>query len=220
MIDLNHVYKTYPGPVHAISDLSFSIGKGEFVFLTGRSGAGKSTLFKLLCGFEMATSGTISVGRQDLSSLKDVSAYRRKIGVVFQDFKLIRDASVFYNVSLPLLNRGDSTAAIQKRVLTMLEKVGLSHVANAHPSTLSGGEQQRAALARALIHQPDLVIADEPTGNLDPALSLEIMEIFKTACVQGTTLFVATHDHNLLKFGDRVLNLDKGRMQHSAGAHL
>ncbi len=201
MIEFSHVYKTYPGPVHALKNIDLSIEKGEFVFLTGPSGSGKTTLFKMMSAFDKVTSGMIQVAGYDLSGLgeSEVPFFRRKIGVVFQDFKLLKNRNLFENVAMPLQVRGDRPQQIQTRVSDILEQVGLSHKAYQLPEFVSGGEQQRTAIARALIHQPGVLIADEPTGNLDPRLSEEIMDLLERVCAQGTTVFVATHDHEMVK---------------------
>lgn len=201
MIQLQHVYKTYLGPVHALRDVNLDIQKGEFVFLTGPSGAGKTTLFKLLSAYDKPTSGQVRVSGYDLEKLssREVPFFRRKIGVVFQDFKLLKDQTVFENVALPLQILRQTESQIKKKVYGALDVVGLGHRWDFHPEQISGGEKQRVAIARALIHQPEVLIADEPTGNLDPQLSSEIMGLFEKINAQGTTLVIATHDHSFLK---------------------
>ena len=201
MIKFSHVYKTYPGPVHALKNIDLEVEKGEFVFLTGPSGSGKTTLFKMMSAFDKVTSGQIDIAGYDLKKIseKEVPFFRRRIGVVFQDFKLLKDRTLIENISLPLMVRGDRRQQIERRAYEILEQVGLSHKAQQLPEFVSGGEQQRTAIARALIHQPGVLIADEPTGNLDPRLSEEIMDLLEHVCAQGTTVFVATHDHEMVK---------------------
>ncbi len=216
MISFSHVYKTYPGPVHALRDITVEIQKGEFLFLTGKSGAGKTTLFRMISAFDKPSSGQVQVAGYDLAAIRanEVPFYRRKIGVVFQDFRLLRGRSVFENVALPLEIRGDRVQGLNRRVDDMLDHVGLILKKNAPIEQLSGGEQQRVAIARALIHQPGVLIADEPTGNLDPQMSEEIMDLLDRVNAQGTTVFVATHDHELVRRrAKRVVNIDAGHLR-------
>jgi len=220
MIQFSYVYKTYPGPVHALKNIDLKIEKGEFVFLTGPSGAGKTTLFKMLSAYDRATSGLVNVAGYDLCDINssEVPYFRRKIGVIFQDFKLLKDRSIFENVALPLLVRGERPSQVTRKVSEVLEQVGLSHKSHQLPDFTSGGEQQRTAIARALIHQPGVLIADEPTGNLDPHLSEEIMDLLERACAQGTTVFVATHDHEMVKRRKkRIIKIQDGLI---VGDHL
>lgn len=201
MIAFNHTYKAYPSGTVALRDVSLNIDRGEFVFLSGPSGAGKTTLFRLISAFDRATSGQVEVAGFSLARLSStqIPQFRRRIGVIYQDFRLLKSRTVFENVALPLEIRGDSLLQTQRRAREMLDQVGLADRLRDYPEGLSGGEQQRVAIARALVHQPAVLIADEPTGNLDPHLSNEIMDLLEKANAQGTTVFVATHDHDLVR---------------------
>lgn len=215
MIQFFHVSKQYPGGQLALDDVSFELARGDFVFLTGPSGAGKTTLLKLIFREEIPSQGQILVNGRNVASIprRKIPYLRRTISVVFQDFRLIPRKTVFENVSfLPRILGADLST--QKRLAkNALERVGLGHHLNAFPLQLSGGEQQRVSIARALINEPEILIADEPTGNLDPDLSEEILKIFHEINRRGTTLLIATHDRGLLeRLGKRVLSLQEGRL--------
>ena len=215
MIEAQKVSKMYSRGVYALRELSLRIDKGEFVFLTGPSGAGKSTLLRLLLRQEIPTEGRLVVGNRDLArlSLRQVQAYRRSIGFVFQDFKLLTNKTVLDNVAFVPRVLGMAPAQQQRRTFQVLKWVGLQHRMTAFPQELSGGEQQRIAIARALVNDPVIILADEPTGNLDPDLSLEIMNLFREINARGTTVLVATHDRELIRrVGRRTLTLDHGRV--------
>jgi cell division transport system ATP-binding protein len=201
--------------LYALRDLSISVQKGEFVFLTGPSGAGKSTFLRLLLLQEHPSEGEIFVNGHNLSKLtrSEIQEYRRGIGFVFQDFKLIPTRTVLENISFVPEVLGVPIAQQRRRAFQVLKWVGLQHRINAFPRDLSGGEQQRIAIARALVNEPSLILADEPTGNLDPDLSLEIMNLFREINAGGTTVLVATHDRELIRLvGRRTLTLDQGRI--------
>ncbi len=215
MIETQSLAKTYGRGMYALRDLNLTIGKGEFAFLTGPSGAGKSTLLRLLLLQERPTEGDVIVGGRNLSALRrdEVQAYRRTVGFVFQDFKLIPTKTVFENVSFVMRVLGQPVEHQRRATYQALKWVGLQHRMNALPQELSGGEQQRVAVARALVNDPHLVLADEPTGNLDPDLSLEIMNLFRDMNARGTTVLVATHDRELIKWvGRRVIHLEHGQL--------
>jgi cell division transport system ATP-binding protein len=207
--------KLYKRGVYALRELSITIDKGEFLFLTGPSGAGKSTFLRLLLREELPTSGDLRVMGRDLRTLRpaQVQSYRRTVGFVFQDFRLIARFTVFQNVAFVMRVLGLPLATQQRKTFQVLKWVGLQHRMNAFPEELSGGEQQRVAIARALVNDPHLVLADEPTGNLDPDLSLEIMNLFREINARGTTVVVATHDRELIqRVGRRAITLDRGRI--------
>ena len=214
MIETQSLAKTYSRGMYALRDLSLRVEKGEFAFLTGPSGAGKSTLLRLLLLEERPTQGEIIVGGRNLATLTrdEIQAYRRSVGFVFQDFKLIANKNVFENVSFVLRVLGQPIEQQRRRTYQVLKWVGLQHRLNSLPEELSGGEQQRVAIARALVNEPHIVLADEPTGNLDPDLSLEIMNLFRDINASGTTVLVATHDRELIKWvGRRVIQLEHGK---------
>ena len=215
MIETHHLSKLYSRGLYALHDLSLTVEKGEFVFLTGPSGAGKSTLLRLLLVQDRPTEGELFVNGHDPTSLSrgDVQEYRRGIGFIFQDFKLIPTRTVFENVAFVLEVLGVPAGQQRRRAFQVLKWVGLQHRINAFPRDLSGGEQQRIAIARALVNDPALVLADEPTGNLDPDLSLEIMNLLREVNAGGTTVVVATHDRELIRLvGRRTITLDSGRV--------
>ena len=215
MLQLFHVYKQYAGEAPALADVSLSVGKGEFVFLTGPSGAGKSTLLRLVFCAEAASSGQLLVFGRNVAKLRPahVPFLRRNIGVIFQDFKLLPDRTVAENVAFPLEVRGLTAREVRRRVAAILRSVGLELKAGRFPLSLSGGEQQRVAAARALVGDPALLLADEPTGNLDPERTLEVMELIQAANARGTTVVVATHDRGLLeRYKKRVVALERGRL--------
>ena len=215
MIKLHRITKYYENKIPAINDFNLSIRKGEFVFITGPSGAGKSTLIKLIFSSEQPNTGEIVVNNENITrmSSKEIPYFRRKVGVVFQDFKIIQNRSVFDNVAFPLDIIGTRRKLVKKKVWQVLKWVGLLQKKDSLPLHLSGGEQQRVAIARAIINNPILLLADEPTGNLDPKLSFEIMKLFKAINARGTTVVIATHDKNTaLNFSENIITLARGKI--------
>ena len=215
MIESHHLSKVYARGVYALRDFSLTIDKGEFLFLSGPSGAGKSTLLRLLLREELPSEGQLKVDGRSLSDLtaSQVQSYRRSIGFVFQDFRLIPRFTVFQNVAFVMRVLGVELGVQQRKTFQVLKWVGLQHRMNARPEELSGGEQQRVAIARALVNDPQIVLADEPTGNLDPDLSLEVMNLFREINARGTIVVVATHDREMIRrVGRRVVTLDRGRV--------
>ena len=215
MIRFDQVSKRYPSGHAALQELSFEVGAGEMVFVTGHSGAGKSTLLKLIALIERPSRGSVTVNGQNLAAVRarGVPAERRGIGMVFQDHRLLMDRSVFDNVALPLVIAGQPREETAKRVRAALDKVGLLERERQAPVTLSSGEQQRVGIARAIVAKPAVLIADEPTGNLDPQLSAEVMQLFAEFQQIGTTVLVASHDLALVRrHKKRVLVLDHGRL--------
>jgi cell division transport system ATP-binding protein len=215
MIQLFHVYKAYPGDPPSLSDINLNVEKGEFVFLTGPSGAGKTTLLKLIFSAEQPTRGQVLVGGRNIARIREsaVPYLRRNIGVVFQDFKLLPKRTVADNVAYTLDVLGVARSECRDRVHRMLKLVGLEHKASSFPLRLSGGEQQRVVIARALVNDPTILLADEPTGNLDPALTVEIMDLLCDVNVRGTTVVVATHDSTILsRYPKRTVRLEHGQV--------
>ncbi|MBU3068753.1 cell division ATP-binding protein FtsE [Aestuariicella sp. G3-2] len=217
MIRFDQVSKRYPGGHEALSRLSFEIDRAEMVFLTGHSGAGKSTLLKLIMLMERPSQGQVFVNNQNLNRLtsRQIPQLRRQVGVVFQNHQLLFDRSVYDNVALPLVIEGYNPAEAGRRVRAALDKVGLLSKEKQNPIVLSGGEQQRVGIARAVVNKPKLLLADEPTGNLDPALSAEIMSLFQQFNDVGVTVMVASHDLALIRrMNKRVLGLANGELAH------
>jgi cell division transport system ATP-binding protein len=215
LISIRHITKSFQPGTFALNDLSLEIAKGELVFLTGPSGAGKTTLLRMLFAGETPSAGELRVLGQDVAHIKrrQVPWLRRRIGIVFQDFKLLPRLSVEENVQIALDVCGVPAREARARVFAVLKQVGLQQRRHQHPLSLSGGEQQRIALARALVNEPALLLADEPTGNLDPDLTLEIMDLIAAVAARGTTVIVATHDLALVKrHGRRMVRLEAGRV--------
>ena len=215
MIEFQNVSKSYGGKNLALKNVSFSVDKGEFLFVVGSSGSGKSTMLKLITREEEVTEGRVIVNGSDVGKLRrsELPYYRRGIGIVFQDFRLIPQMNVYDNVAFALRVTNVSNRDIKRRVPYVLDLVGLVSKAKRYPEQLSGGEQQRVALARALVNNPALIIADEPTGNIDPAMSFEIVELLSEINKCGTTVMMVTHEHNLVnKFRHRTIVIDSGKL--------
>lgn len=220
MIEFRSVYKTYGTNSHALNDVNLHIDDGEFAFIVGASGAGKSTFLKLIVREEVPTSGEVIVNNYRLSRLKrrEVPYFRRNLGIVFQDFRLINSMTVYENIAFSMRVTGRSPREIRRRVPYLLELMGLQGKGERHPLELSGGEQQRVGLARALANNPKLIIADEPTGNVDPQMSYDIVELLSRLNEKGTTVLMVTHEHELVQqFDHRVITLAGGRIVSDTG---
>jgi cell division transport system ATP-binding protein len=216
IVSFRQVSKRYPGGFEALKAVSFAVDAGEMLFLTGHSGAGKTTLLKLIAAIERANGGTVLVNGQNVSAMRPAAIpyLRRNLGLVFQGQKLLYDRSVFDNVMLPLIVTGQPYREAARRARAALDKVGLLRLERANPVTLSGGEQQRLCVARAVVNRPAIVLADEPTASLDAAYADEIMEMFRAFNQVGVTVLIATHDRQMIeKWRKRVLTLDHGRLQ-------
>ncbi len=220
MIRFDNVAKRYPNGHEGLAGVDLHLAPGEMAFLTGHSGAGKSTLLKLIGLLERSSRGQVWVNGRNLNKLKsrDIPYHRREVGMIFQDYRLLHDRTVFDNIALPLVVAGMRHAETKRRVRAALDKVGLLKKEKVFPITLSGGEQQRVGIARALVSKPPVLLADEPTGNLDPELSREIMELFVQFNQVGVTLLVATHDVDLVnRLGKRIIQLRQGRVSGDYG---
>ena len=220
MIEFRQVSKHYARDSAALADITLSIDKGELVFLSGASGAGKSTLLKMIAAVERPSSGTITVNGQDIGRLKSsgIPYLRRNLGLIFQPQCLLNDRSVLANVMLPLLVTGTARADAEKRARAALDKVGLLDKAPCEPLSLSGGEQQRVAIARAIVNRPQIILADEPTANLDRASANKVLDALKAFHGVGVTCLIATHDESILNGAQRVICLERGRLAASAAA--
>lgn len=217
MIELHQVSKSYDNSIAALIDINLKINKGDFVFITGPSGAGKTTILKLLSSAEKPTKGEVIVNGLNITRIRPsaVPYFRRQLGVVFQDFKLIARKTVYENVALSLQILGNRRKSIKKRVWQVLKWVGLLQKKDAFPPQLSGGEQQRVAIARAIINNPVILLADEPTGNLDAALALDIMKLLRAINARGTTIVIATHNRSIAEsFSDIIVMLEHGQVKH------
>jgi cell division transport system ATP-binding protein len=216
MIQFSSVYKSYTRGEYALESVSLKIDKGDFFFITGHSGAGKTTFLKLITREIKPTKGAIIINGKNISVIPEnkIFTFRRDVGVIFQDFRLLQDRSVFDNVALSLKIRGFPLKTIKKEVLEVLRWVGIHHKIWKRTRTLSGGEQQRVAIARAIVGKPSIILADEPTGNLDEEISFEIMEMFKKLNTRGATVIIATHDKFIInKYAKNILSLKKGKIE-------
>ncbi|MFQ1005983.1 cell division ATP-binding protein FtsE [Gilliamella sp. CG22] len=216
MIQFQHVSKVYSGGRPALQNINFILSTGEMAFLTGHSGAGKSTLMRLICGLEKANDGKVMLNNIDVSTLRkqDMPFLRRKIGMIFQDHQLLMDHTVYDNVAIPLIILGKPVEEIRRRVSASLDKVGLINKAKFYPIQLSGGEQQRVGIARAIVNRPSVLLADEPTGNLDDKLSKDILKLFEEFNQAGVTVLMATHNIGLIRRKHhRILHLNQGRLE-------
>ncbi|MEN8140172.1 MAG: cell division ATP-binding protein FtsE [Thermodesulfobacteriota bacterium] len=216
MVEIVKVSKTYPPDVLALDNVSLVVNRGGLVFLTGVSGAGKTTLLKLLCFLELPTKGVIEIDGRDVSTLSksQIQMLRQQIGVAYQDFRLLPRQTVYQNIALAMEVRYESPKVVKKRVLELLAKLGLADKVHTPANKLSRGEQQRVSIARACANKPSLLLADEPTGNLDPSASALVMDLFNSLTESGSTIIIATHDEALIKeSGQRVVNIEQGRLQ-------
>jgi len=215
MIQIFNVVKMYDGSTPVLNNISMEIGKGEFIFLTGPSGAGKTTILKILFGWEPFEEGQVLVQGINVGKLnhRNIHTLRRSIGVVFQDYKLLPNKTIFENVSFAQEVIGEDNKTIRFKTWRALKNVGLTPKKDVYPAHLSGGEQQRIAIARAMVNSPSIILADEPTGNLDPDISIEILKLFEELNREGTTIIFATHSHEIVKLGNhRVINLNRGKV--------
>ncbi len=215
MIKLNGVTKIYPGRIVALDDITLRIGRGEFVFLVGPSGAGKSTLLKMVFKEELPTKGEVIIDKRNVAKLsrKDLNSLRRNVGIVFQDFRLLETKTAYENIAFAMEVLEFRSKEIKKRVPLILEQVGMLQRANHYPNQLSGGEQQKIAIGRAIVNHPRILLADEPSGNMDPETAMEIMHIFKHINEKGTTVMMATHDKMVVDImRERVVELEHGRL--------
>ncbi len=224
IISFSHVSKQYPGEVTALTDVTFSIKEGELVFLAGPSGAGKSTLLKLIAGIERPNGGVLLVSGQDMRKVSRAALpfLRRKLGLILQQHRLLNDRSVLQNVMLPLIISGSTMKEAEQRARMALERVGLSGKADLLPQVLSGGQQQRVSIARAIVHKPRIILADEPTANLDRESGAQVLSMLQAFNAAGVTCIISTHDERLLQNADRIVELSQGKLMsiHEAGSEV